>query len=232
MSRILLEVTYMYKKLLVSNTSINTFYNQKDTYRNKYVHKIKFPPSKSKHLSFGNSIHETLNQFNLLPSKEQTFSNLETLLNKSWIVEGYDSTEEMLKSFIKAKNMLIKYFNDRKDYGKLLLAEEMIFYNVNSNLTLCGKIDKVFINNDGKIELIDYKTGAHTNLMIDINTDVQLPLYILLLKHRLNITPNIVSYYYLTSNSKISLELTPDIIDVCINHLKLIINEMYGEHNI
>ena len=106
----------------------------------------------------------------------------------------------------------------------------MVYYNVNKSLTICGKIDRVFINSDGKIELLDYKTGINNNLMIDINTDVQLPLYIVLLKHRLNIVPDIISYYYLTSNTKISLEITEDVINICLDRLKSIIADMYIMH--
>lgn len=224
------EVTYMAKKILLSNTSINTFYNHKDSYKKKYIEKVNFPPKKNKNLSFGYSLHSALNEFNILNEKEQTLKALERLLNKNWIIEGYNSTEEMLNNFIRAKNMLANYFNDRKDLGKTLLNEEMVYYNVNNSLTICGKIDRVFINSDGKIELLDYKTGINNNLMIDINTDVQLPLYIVLLKHRLNIVPDIISYYYLTSNTKISLEITEDVINICLDRLKSIIADMYIMH--
>ena len=220
----------MTKKLLLSNTSINTFYNHKDSYKKKYIEKVGYQPKKSKNLSFGNSIHSSLNEFNLLNEKEQTLKALERLLNKNWITEGYNSTEEMLNNFIRAKDILSIYFKDRKDFGKTLLSEEMVYYNVNNVLTICGKIDKVFINNDGKIELLDYKTGTTNNLMIDINTDIQLPLYIVLIKHRLNIVPDIISYYYLTNNNKISLEITEDVINICLDRLKSIIADMYIMH--
>lgn len=220
----------MTRKLLLSNTSINTFYNYKDSYKKKYIEKVGYPPKKSKNLSFGNSIHSSLNEFNLLNEKEQTLKALERLLNKNWITEGYNSTEEMLNNFIRAKNILSIYFKDRKDFGKTLLSEEMVYYNVNNVLTICGKIDKVFINNDGKIELLDYKTGTTNNLMIDINTDIQLPLYIVLIKHRLNIVPDIISYYYLTNNNKISLEITEDVINICLDRLKSIIADIYIMH--
>lgn len=220
----------MNKKILISNTSINTFYNHKGEYKKKYIEQVKSPTKSSKNLSFGNSLHSSLNEFNLLNTEEQTLIALERILNKNWITDGYSSTEEMLNNFIRAKNIFSNYFKNRKDFGKTLLSEDMVYYNVNNSLTICGKIDRVFINNDGKIELVDYKTGNNTNLMIDINTDIQLPLYIVLLKHRLNIVPDIISYYYLTSNSKISLEITEDVINICLERLKTIIADMCIMH--
>lgn len=220
----------MYKKLLVSNTSINTFYKCKDEYHDKYINNKKYPICNSKHLSFGNSIHNTLNQFNLLPINKQIFDNLEVLLNQNWIVEGYLSTEEMLENYIKAKSMLLNYFNDRKDLGKLLLSEGMIYYNVNPSLTICGKIDKVFINSENKVELLDYKTGVSPSLIIDASTDFQLPIYLILLKQKLNLVPNIISYYYLSTNTKISLNITEDVINICLERIKFIIEEMSQEH--
>ncbi|GAA0860048.1 RecB family exonuclease [Clostridium baratii] len=217
----------MRKKLIISSSSINTFYKNKSTYINKYLNKSSSNNTpKSKSLIFGTSIHSTLNDFNLLPLKKQTKNSLQKLLNKNWITEGYNSNEEMLSEFVRARNMLDNYFDERKDIGKLLLSEQMIFYNVNSNLSICGKIDKVFINSDGKIELLDYKTGLHTNLMIDPTTDIQLPLYIILLKHKLNIIPNVISYYYLSTNNKISLNISNDIINDSLERLKSIINDM------
>lgn len=38
----------MNKKILISNTSINTFYNQKDKYKKKYIDKINSPPKSFK----------------------------------------------------------------------------------------------------------------------------------------------------------------------------------------
>lgn len=219
----------MTKKLIISSSSIRTFYNDKPSYINKYINNSSTKSLKNKNFIFGTSIHATLNDFNLLPTNEQTHDALQSLLNKNWITDGYNSTEEMLGEFIRARNMLEVYFNDRKDIGKLLLSEQMIFYNVNSNLSICGKIDKVFINQEQKIELLDYKTGLNTNLMIDPTTDIQLPLYIILLKHKLNIVPNVISYYYLSNNTKITLDISSDIIDYSLSRLKSIINDMSNE---
>ena len=133
MSIIPFEVTYMNKKILISNTSINTFYNHKDTYKKKYIDKINSPPKQSKNLSFGNSIHSSLNEFNCLSAKEQTLITLERLLNKNWIVDGYSSTEEMLNNFVIAKNILSNYFKNRKDCGKTLLTEEMVISSCNGD---------------------------------------------------------------------------------------------------
>ncbi|MDY3207692.1 hypothetical protein, partial [Clostridium baratii] len=57
-------------------------------------------------------------------------------------------------------------------------------------------------------------------------TDIQLPLYIILLKHKLNIIPNVISYYYLSTNNKISLNISNDIINDSLERLKSIINDM------
>lgn len=220
----------MSKKLVISSSSINAFYNDKSLFIDKYINKSSSTNSfKTKNLILGKSIHSTLNDFNLLPIEEQTINSLQTLLNKNWINDGYNSTEEMLGEFIRARNMLDTYFADRKDLGKLLLSEQMIFYNVNSTLSICGKIDKVFINLEQKIELLDYKTGFNTSLMIDPTTDIQLPLYIILLKHKFNIVPNVISYYYLSNNTKITLDITPDIINYSLSRLKSIINDMNNE---
>lgn len=106
----------MSKKLVISSSSINAFYNDKSLFIDKYINKSSSTNSfKTKNLIFGTSIHSTLKDFNLLPIEEQTINSLQSLLNKNWINDGYNSTEEMLGEFIRARNMLDTYFADRKD---------------------------------------------------------------------------------------------------------------------
>lgn len=185
--------------------------------------------SHGNHYILGTCIHKVLQDFNKLPEIEQSFDSLLNLLNKYWTYDSSIDLTENDNKFNEAKNMLHIYSLERKDIGTTLLSEEMIFNNVNVFLTVCGKIDRFFLNSDNKLELIDYKTTSKPNFIIDINTDIQIPIYLTLLNYKLNLYPNVVSYYYLYSNTKISIDLDINLINLCVERLKGIINEMSSE---
>ncbi len=201
----------------------------KKRFKYKYIDKIKCNLIKSHYLSFGTTIHNTLSEYNNLPSQLQSYESLTSLLKKHWISEGYDSLENEKVHFVKAQDMLLDYFNDRKDSGAVILNEEMIYRNINKNLTICGKIDRVYVNEDNKIEVLDYKTANSFSPIIDIYNDVQLPIYSLLLKYKLDTFPKVISYYYLNFNNKVSIDLDKKVIDYCLLQLKKVISEIYYE---
>jgi len=185
---------------------------------------------KSPNLSFGTTIHNTLAEFNKLPNDDQIYEIILPIYKKHWKNDGYKTATEKQAFYQRGLTMLKNYCEDRKDLGELLLCEKMIFYNVNSNLTLCGKIDKVFKTIDEKIELLDYKTTDCPCDEIDFINDLQLPVYLILTKYQLGTYPNTISYYYLNNNSKVSLELNSSILNHCISNLRNTIKEINLEN--
>lgn len=205
-------------KLYLSNSGIQVFLNCKRKYKFKYINKIKSKQqSPSKYLAFGNSMHITLAQFNMITDKKyRTIDNLHMLLRKNWKREGYESLEEEREYGLKALSMLSNYFDHPKDQGKKnVLIETMINKNMDGKFTLCGKLDKVYVRNDGLIETIDYKTGKN----IETFNNMQLPIYILLTKEKLGRYPNVISYYYMAYNKKIEQEVSEEVIEDALNNL-------------
>ncbi len=217
-------------RLYISNTSISTFKNCKKKFKYRYLDKLPNEVLKSPNLSLGTTIHNTLAEFNRLPQTEQLYEVIVPLYKKHWKNDGYKTQTEKETYYQKGLEMLKSYCDDRKDLGETLFCEKMIFYNVNANLTLCGKIDKVFKTTDAKIELLDYKTTNSPCDEIDFINDMQLPVYLILTKYQLGNYPNVISYYYLSSNTKVSLELNDEILNYCIENLRNTIKEIKSEH--
>lgn len=96
------------------------FNNCKRRFKHKYIDKINSTLPKSHYLSFGTSLHNTLAEYNNLPSELQTYESTIPLLQKHWSSEGYESKEDEDSYFLKAKEMLQNYCNDRKDLGRIL----------------------------------------------------------------------------------------------------------------
>jgi len=199
------------QKIHLSSTSIRTFLGCNQKFKYQYLDKVRIPNNNSnKYLSFGKSIHLTLAEFNKLNS--DTFIPLDELLDllrKNWIRDGYESLEEEKMYGEKALDILTNYYNDPKDQGiENIFIEKSISINFD-DYVLTGKLDKVYVTKDNKIEIIDYKTGKSVYPL----DNLQFPIYLLLLHKEIGVFPDYVSYYFLNYNSKVTREVTKDIVE-------------------
>lgn len=199
-------------KLYLSSTNMQVFLNCKRKYKYKYIDRMNTKVKiQSKYLSFGSSIHMALAQFNRITDKQyRTIDNLHMLLRKNWRREGYVSLDEEREYGMKALAMLSNYFNNPQEQGqKNMIIEEMIKKDMEDKFILCGKLDKVYLRNDGLIETVDYKTG---NTIEPLNK-LQMPIYILLTKEKLGRYPDIISLYYMARNKKIEQKVTDEFVN-------------------
>lgn len=201
----------MIKNLYVSNSSIQVFKQCRKRFKYKYIDKVNTGARvTSKYLSFGNSIHAALANYNYIDNPE--YRNLETLhnlLRRNWIREGYADIDEERQYGIKGLKMLETYFNEPLDSGKEnLIIEEMIKRKINDSSMLCGKIDKAYIRADDAVEVIDYKTSEKVERDPEFSDDIQLPIYLLLVKEKLGRYPSTISYYYLPNNRKAAYDIS------------------------
>lgn len=199
-------------KMYLSHTGIKTFCQCKQRFKYKYITKMCDGSSKpNKYISFGNSIHMTMADFNIIPSIDlKTLDNLHNLLRKNWIREGYETIDEERKFGLRGLDMLSNYYHEPKDIGtENLIIEEMLKMDLDNNFILCGKLDKVYITNTGGIEVLDYKTGENVS-PID---QLQLTIYIILANDKLGDYPSTASFYYLGSNKKVVQEVTRNLIE-------------------
>jgi len=195
----------------LSYSSIRSFLDCNKKYEYQYLNKISVPKNQSmKYLSFGKSVHKALATFNKITDQsKRSLDTLHDLLRSHWIREGYDSIEEERQFGVRGLDMLSQYYKEPKDKGKeTILVEEMISLDL-EKYYLHGVIDKAFITNDNRLEIIDYKTGKN---MYPLD-NIQLPIYLFLSKEKLGVYPNLVSYYFLSHNKKYTREITIDLID-------------------
>lgn len=220
------------KKLFLSNSSIQVFLQCKRKYKFTYIDKInQGTKTANKHLSFGQSIHAALASFNMITDPAyRTEQNLHNLLRKNWFRVGYQSVEEERGYGLKALEMLTTYYNNPLDQGKKnLIIEEMVKRDMNDRFILCGKLDKVYLRDDDSIEVVDYKTGNLLEHEDEFKVDIQLSIYVLLAEKKLGRYPKTVSYYYLSSNRKITREITEENIEEIIGFIWGVYEEIARE---
>lgn len=167
----------------LSYSQIETFKNCPMHYKLKYIYKVPTPQSAS--LSFGSTIHLTLKDFytkvkeGAKPSDKLLFE----ILKDDWIKEGYKGKVHEKKFMEKGKMFLSDFLKKEFNAKNLpLLLEQQFVVPLSLNgeyLKIGGKIDRVDALPDGRIEIIDYKTGANVPTQKEVDKDLQLNFYAL-----------------------------------------------------
>jgi hypothetical protein len=209
-----------------SNSCINPFSNQISNLEiSKRFKSVRRAQSKNKYLSFDESIHKTLSEFNMLleQKEKQTLRNLNNLLEKNWIDEGYESDEVEQKFKIRAYCMLASYYNDPLDIGvNNLIINKNISQKIDGKTLIFTKVDKVYERIDGGIEIVDYKSGYVISHQDNFTLDFKSAILLELVRMKLGTIPNFISYYYLSYSKKFTLQISEDV----INSAEALINDL------
>ena len=161
----------------LSFSQIDTFDTCPLQYRYKFIQRIPIPPSAAQ--SFGDSIHKTLRDFyqEIRDGKKLTKKDLIKMLDINWSPLGYASRahEEKMKKV--GERMLSDFFDkfDAKTIPHDL--EQPFIIKISPQLKIGGKIDRVD-EKDGKLEIVDYKTGKVLDQK-DVDKSLQMTVYAL-----------------------------------------------------
>ncbi|MBI3984848.1 MAG: ATP-dependent helicase [Candidatus Levybacteria bacterium] len=198
----------------ISYSHLQTFATCPLHYKLRYLLKIPGAPTPSQ--SFGTSIHLVLRDFyqSWIIGKKLSTKDSSKLFTTNWINEGYFSKEHEKKALAKAKQIVIKYLKKNFNKDHLPIALEQPFKFNLGNLKISGRIDRIDLLENGKVEIIDYKTGQNKLTQKRLDESEQLSLYALaareILEKPFNIDPKnlILSFHYLDTNTKLSTKRT------------------------
>jgi len=159
----------------LSHSSITLYNECPQKYKFKYVDKI---PEKPKHFfSFGQSVHLALEYF--YGPKEPKAPSLEDLLKhyrEIWVKPGYRDENQEAEYFEEGRQILTR-FHDK--HAKSFHVPFSVEYNFNfeyEGVPLTGKVDRIDELPDGRLSILDYKTGKKLAAgRLDI--DAQLTMY-------------------------------------------------------
>lgn len=137
--------------------------------------------------SFGSSLHNVLQRFHDagdtgVETKEQVLAAYE----ENWIDAGFSSPEEMADAFGEGREILERYVEEAaaRDTGaKTLFVEKQLREDL-GDFVLLGRVDRVDEYPDGRLEIVDYKSGRSGVSEDEVATDLAMSIYQLLLKRR------------------------------------------------
>lgn len=220
------EAKYLPENFRLSFSQIDAYLVCPLKYKYSYIYQIPTRPSAP--LRFGSDIHKVLEEFyRRIKEKETlTLDDLYQIYLKYWTVGGYldkMQEQEYQKSGFK---ILEEFYKKNKDFFKppLYIEEEFLLKIAGHGIK--GYIDRIDHLEDGTVEIIDYKTGKPKTQEY-VQENIQLDIYALACKEVFSLTPSKLSFYYLTSNEKVStqrssedLEKTKNLIGEVIGKIK------------
>ncbi len=187
----------------------------------KFANILKIPTFGTHYFSFGSAIHNTLqkflernfqfqntNQQNLFDSgKAEALSGigLETLYeiyDDCWLDDWYQDEKQKQEYYKKGKELLKNFWNDFQIKKPKVKFLEQIFKLKLGGYDFSGRIDRIDEALDGKVKIIDYKTGA-AKQKLSADEKNQLLLYQLAAEQSLNLKVDSLVYHYLEENETI-----------------------------
>ncbi len=159
------------------------------------------------HLSFGSSIHAALERFYdqklpVCPSE----SDLLGFLYEEWDSSGFEdlTREEQLLWYRHAQDVL-RRFHARESVRYRLPADVEKWFSVpfGDDAVVMGSIDRVDVDDDGSLEVVDYKTNKRVKDRDRVRSSLQLSIYALACEHLYGRLPSAVTLYFLVPGVRV-----------------------------
>lgn len=177
-------------------------------YKFQFIDQV--PQKTSAQLAFGSVLHKTLEEFhkncNLKTAAED---DLLYFLDKNWNSEGYSSPEEEDEFHSKAVKILKKYFADNKGLEIRIKYLEKAVEDKIGGFEMKGRFDRVDQRADGKLDVIDYKTGKTLDER-QLKRELQAKLYYYFARRLWGKKFGNLIFYYLESGRKVDVKFTVD----------------------
>ncbi len=209
-------------------SSISTYQTCPLQYKLQYIEKIPRKPSYA--LSFGDSLHKTIEYFYSVPyPKPYSLEQILDHLKKVWRSDGYASRSEEEAHFNHALQVLTIFYQSNLTDFQLPVAIEYRFELKIDNLTLTGKIDKMDKLKSGGFEITDFKTNRRLPPLQKIRADLQLSIYHLAAQHIWGVEPEKLTHYFLLPNQKVSTTRSQEQIEETLNIIRSIAEDITAE---
>ncbi len=213
------EVNFYWKPLIpkrFSFTQLQDFIRCPRYYYYKYI--VKLPMIGNHHLSFGNTVHLTLQRFAEETAKRfgesqlslfkkgtaeaspLTLAELLAFYEASWQDDWYESKDQKEKYRNKGKKMLTEWMNSEFVIAKPPLFIEKPFTIKIDEAVVTGKIDRIDLLPDKSVAIIDYKTGRPKD-KLDAEDKRQLLVYQLAVEQVFKLPVNWLAYHYLDNGA-------------------------------
>jgi DNA helicase-2/ATP-dependent DNA helicase PcrA len=191
------------ERLRLSFSQIETFQTCGLKYKFRYLYRI--PTAPKGYYVYGSVQHRVLEEFfsRIKEGGQVSGETLRQLYEKHWRDEGYPDTMQQREYKKRGYEELAEFYERNRDTLQAPLAlEENFSFEVGPHV-VTGRIDRVDLLDEDKVEVIDYKTGKPKDQK-NADTNLQLSIYAIAAAEKFKKEPARLSFYYLTSSEKVS----------------------------
>lgn len=199
------------RKPTLSPTRIGTYLDCVVKYRYIYLDKIgKFYTKARAGFSFGSTLHHVLQDFHA-QGAVQTPDEMVSELQQKWIGAGYESKEQEQEHRETGQQIVQAYHTAHQTriqaQVETFATEKTITCDM-GRFKLSGRVDRIDRHADGRLEIIDYKSGRWDTSPEEVANSLAMSCYQLILQRLYPDTPVFATIYCLRSGNQASAELT------------------------
>lgn len=185
-------------------------------------------------LFLGNQIHSALRRFFELDPSERSLDLLHNLFRRAWAVDGkrretFTDVATEREFGLKGLELLRQFFSVHDTSGRPFKLEEWVECALDEENGLLGKIDRVDVDPDGRLHLIDYKTGKPPSSAGYLRSDLQLPAYWLMAGATFGRPVGRITYLYLQSPTPYSATFTREEVEGVRRYLTELIRKIRSD---
>ena len=173
----------------------------------KFDHVYKLTGGPSAALTVGAVLHDCVKHFFAWKKAEGEFpvQRLEDFLNQRWRHRGFEDAYQEARYLSDAQEQLRRFYDKHIHDDAEVLAQEEAFSFPMGDFALIGRIDQMNQEADGRVELIDYKTGRPKDQK-DAEKSLQLSVYALACRNYFHRPLAALSFYNLANGEKVVTE--------------------------
>lgn len=207
----------MARKPTLSPTRLTTFLACPVKYRWTYVDPRGRPYLRSRsYYSFGTSLHRVLERFHdANDAGVSTVGDAMRIFEETWVDAGYRSQEEMEQAQGYGRRIVQEHVERtlaRPTEGRVLAVERR-FRTEYEDFALLGVVDRLDVYPDGRLDVVDYKSGRADVSEGDVRGDVAMGTYALLVRKVYPDRRITASIHALRTGKSATVEFDPETIE-------------------
>lgn len=199
--------------LKLSPTAVASFLQCPRQYKFRYVDRLGDQYGGPRpYFTMGNHVHDTLRDFLIaVPPDQRTLETVVKLLKKNWrrYRLGFRGEEDERRWGEKALKQLSYFISSHDVQVKPYMVEAWFEVKITPGLVLQSRIDRVDLQDDGTLHIIDYKTGNTP----EASNWTQLYLNALVLSRNTRYPISRASFIYLSSGSVDTVTVNETVLD-------------------
>lgn len=201
------------RKPTLSPTRIGIYLECAVKYRYVYVDKIgRFYTRARAGFSFGSTLHRVLQQFHDT-GESHSAEQMAEEVEQRWIAAGYETAEQEQEYRDAGRRVVEAYHEAHQQRSaeqvETLATEKTISCDM-GRFKLMGRVDRIDRHSDGRLEIIDYKSGRMETSSEEVRDSLAMSCYQLILRKNYPGVRVAATIYCLRSGNHASAELTDE----------------------